>query len=216
VFYNARPLSVGSENCLTCHGDPNNAPASQRTTYGTENGYGWQLGEIVSAQTIYVPAQDIFARAQRSLALVMGIIVAIFVIVIIATTGSLRYVVVRPVIQIARLAHLIGSDTLTPQAPELATVSKIALRKDELGDTAKVIRRMAQEIYQREQKLKQQIQSLRIQVDADKQTKEVKEITESEYFRNLQQRVQQIRQRSHPADKSAASTAAPSEREEKP
>jgi len=41
-----------------------------------------------------------------------------------------------------------------------------------------------------------QIESLRIQIDTDKQTKEVKEITESDYFQNLQKQAHNIRQRS--------------------
>ena len=83
-------------------------------------------------------------------------------------------------------------------SPELATVSGIAQRTDEFGSTAQVLKRMAEEIYAREQKLKQQIQSLQIQIDRDKQDEQVEEITESDYFRHLQARVKQIRQGSEP------------------
>ncbi|MBI1258236.1 MAG: DUF3365 domain-containing protein [Chloroflexi bacterium] len=196
VFYNARPLAIASENCLTCHGDPKDAPASQRATYGTENGYGWKMGEIIAAQTIYLPAQDVFGRAQQALNAVMSILVVIFALTIIVTNVGLRRAVVRPVVQIARLAQLIGSDRLTTDAPEVQTVNQIAKRNDEFGQTAKIIQRMVKEIYEREQKLKLTIESLRIQVDKEKQTKEVREITESDYFQSLQKQAGLIRERS--------------------
>ena len=196
VFYIAHPLKITSENCLTCHSDPKSAPASLIATYGSEHGFGWHLNDIISAQTIYVPAADIFARAQQSLTLVMGILIAIFAIVIIVTDVGLRRAVVHPVVLIGRLAHLIGDNTLTPDASEMQGVSKIAGRSDELGHTAKIIQRMAKEIYEREQKLKLTIELLRIQVDKEKQTKEVREITESDYFQSLQKQAQVIRERS--------------------
>ncbi len=195
VFYTARPLAISAESCLACHSTPANAPASLISTYGSEHGFGWNLNEIVAAQTIYVPAADVFARAQRSLTLVMGVLVVIFAVVIIVTDAGLRRVVVRPVVQIARLAQLIGGDTLTPQSPELAHVESLAKRSDEFGHTAKVIQRMAKEIRDREQKLRQQIESLRIQIDTEKQAQQVNEITDSDFFHNLQKRAGTIRKR---------------------
>lgn len=194
VFYNSRPMRIASENCLTCHGDPKDAPASLINTYGSEHGFGWKLGDVIAAQTLYLPASDVFAEAQNAMRVVMGIIVVLFALVVLVTNLLLRRVVVRPVVQIAHLAELIQADTLTPESPQLATVSGLAKRSDELGSTAQVLKRMAEEIYAREQKLKAQIQSLKIQIDTEKQYEQVGEITETEYFRNLQARVKQMRQ----------------------
>ncbi len=194
VFYNSRPMRIASENCLTCHGDPKDAPASLINTYGSEHGFGWKFGDVIAAQTLYLPASDVFAEAQNALRVVMGVIVALFALVVLVTNMLLRRAVVRPVVQIAHLAQLIQADTLTLASPELGTVSGIAQRTDELGATARVLKRMAEEIYAREQKLKQQIQSLQIQIDTEKQEQQVEEITESDYFRHLQERVRQIRQ----------------------
>ncbi len=157
VFYISRPMRIASENCLTCHSDPNNAPASLINTYGTEHGFGWKMGDVIAAQTLYLPASDVFAEAQNAMRVVMGIIVALFALVVLVTNMLLRRAVVRPVVQIAQLAHMIQADTLTPELPELGRVSGIAQRTDELGATARMLKRMAEEIYAREQKLKQQI-----------------------------------------------------------
>ncbi len=199
VFFIAHPLTITSSNCLTCHSDPKSAPASLIATYGTEHGFGWHLNDVIAAQTIYVPAEDIFAQAQQSLALVMGIILAIFGVIIFVMNLGLRRAVIGPVISISRLAQMIIVGKLTPESPELARVNAMAARKDEFGNTARLVQQMVKEIYEREQRLKQTIQSLRIQIDTERQTKEVKEITDSDYFQNLQGRVRQIRQRAHPA-----------------
>lgn len=195
VFYTARPLSVTAESCLKCHGSPDDAPASMIAAYGSEHGFGWQMGDIVAARTLYIPAQQVFDQAQEEIRLVMGVIVVIFVVVIFVTNAALRLAVVRPVIQIARLAHLIDNDTLTPDSLELAKVQAIARQNDELGDTAKALQKMAADIYARVQTLRQEIQTLRIQIDTDKEAQQVEEIVESDYFRHLQDRVKQIRNR---------------------
>lgn len=54
VFYIARPLRITQQKCLRCHTTPEQAPKSQLATYGSENGFGWKLNQIVSAQIISV------------------------------------------------------------------------------------------------------------------------------------------------------------------
>jgi len=49
------------------------------------------------------------------------------------------------------------------------------------------------EAYVREQQLKQQIQELRIVIDESKKQSQVAEITESEYFQSLREKVQVLR-----------------------
>ena len=83
VFYIARPLAVTEESCLRCHSTPDKAPKSQLTTYGSNNGFGWKLNEIVAAQMISVPYEEVFNNAQRTWSLVMGLLIAIFTIIII-------------------------------------------------------------------------------------------------------------------------------------
>jgi hypothetical protein len=48
-YYIARPLRVTSEECLTCHGSPENAPAALIALYGSSNGFGWKLNDIVAS-----------------------------------------------------------------------------------------------------------------------------------------------------------------------
>lgn len=113
VFYIARPLAITKESCLRCHSTPEAAPKSQLATYGTENGFGWKLNEIVAAQIISVPADEVFASAKQSLSLAMGIFIGIFAVVIITINFLLKQTVIQPVRKIAHLAKEVSTGKIT-------------------------------------------------------------------------------------------------------
>jgi len=50
----ARPIQA-KPPCLECHSEPHAAPAAMIRRYGPNNGFGWQLNEIVGAQIVSVP-----------------------------------------------------------------------------------------------------------------------------------------------------------------
>jgi nitrate/nitrite-specific signal transduction histidine kinase len=78
---------------------------------------------------------------------------------------------------------------------------EVEKRKDELGGLARVFSRMAEQVQNREQSLKEEVKdlqgkiSLYIEIDQARKEKQVREITESEYFEHLLKRVQVLRQR---------------------
>jgi hypothetical protein len=55
LFYSA-PIRVDSDSCLACHGTPDKAPPEMVRLYGTANGFGWKLHDVVGAQIVSVPA----------------------------------------------------------------------------------------------------------------------------------------------------------------
>jgi CheY-like chemotaxis protein len=73
------------------------------------------------------------------------------------------------------------------------SLDEVAARSDALGGLARVFQRMAVEVRSREERLKQQVQELRIQIDAAKNAREVSAITETDYFRDLQAKAQSLR-----------------------
>jgi two-component system cell cycle response regulator len=79
-------------------------------------------------------------------------------------------------------------------APE--SLDAVAVRDDALGQLARVFRRMAREVITRERALKQEVRQLRIEIDAGRAATQVAEITETEYFQDLQRKADQMR--SHP------------------
>ena len=68
-----------------------------RELYGDQNGYGWQLGEIVSAQTMYVPADDIYALGKLRFQLMLGIFSSVLFITLVAINLLLKKSVISPI-----------------------------------------------------------------------------------------------------------------------
>ena len=73
------------------------------------------------------------------------------------------------------------------------TLTRVAARRDELGQLARVFQRMAREVRARERRLKQEVQQLRIEIDEVRTTRQVAEITETDYFQDLQRKADQLR-----------------------
>jgi hypothetical protein len=51
----ARPIKVTNVSCLECHSTPDKAPPAMIRLYGSDNGFGWKLDEIIGAQIVSVP-----------------------------------------------------------------------------------------------------------------------------------------------------------------
>lgn len=73
------------------------------------------------------------------------------------------------------------------------SLNAVVDRTDALGQLARVFQRMAHEVAQREERLKQQITLLKIEIDEAKTARQVQEITETEYFRDLQKKANDLR-----------------------
>jgi len=79
---------------------------------------------------------------------------------------------------------------------ECDSLNPVAGRDDALGQLARVFQKMARQVYAREQSLRQQLQELRVEIDEVKKARQVTEITQTEYFRDLCAKAQRLRQRS--------------------
>src|SRR5207253_4503970 len=55
TLYLARPLRILDEACLQCHSSVDAAPQTVIDKYGSANGFGWQLKDVVGAQIVSVP-----------------------------------------------------------------------------------------------------------------------------------------------------------------
>jgi HAMP domain-containing protein len=75
------------------------------------------------------------------------------------------------------------------------TIEQVAAREDELGQLARVFQQMAREVQAREQHLEQEVQQLRIEIDETRTARQVAEITETDYFRDLQRKANRLRSR---------------------
>jgi HAMP domain-containing protein len=198
LFYSARPFSIKNPTCLRCHSTPDAAPRSHITSYGSENGFGWHLNEVLGTQIMYVPASQVFEDAKRASSLFISIFVGIFAFVIWLINFLLKRNVLQPIKPLAQLAQMISSEEISAEEAEEFEHKKlgsIAKREDELGQLGRVFQRMVREIYAREQQLKQQLQKLRLEIDDAKRARQVAEIAESEGFQKLQEEAKEMRDR---------------------
>jgi two-component system cell cycle response regulator len=78
---------------------------------------------------------------------------------------------------------------------ECDSLNPVAGREDALGQLARVFQKMARQVDAREQRLRQQLQELRVEIDEVKKARQVAEITETEYFRDLCAKAERLRQR---------------------
>ncbi len=102
----------------------------------------------------------------------------------------------NPLLRLAQAAQLMKAGKLTQ-----ADITEIqAVRgNDEVAELGHVFAGMAAEVIAREQKLQKQVQELRIEIDRVRQEQAVSEITDTEYFQDLQQKITDIRKRARPA-----------------
>lgn len=90
--------------------------------------------------------------------------------------------------------QVIGTIELVSSKPKGFSEDNLRIMES-IAVQASVAVQNAQEVEMREQKLKAQIQELRIEIDQSRKAKHVAEITETEYFQELQQKVQNLRKR---------------------
>ncbi len=108
VFYIARPLAITQPSCLECHSTIEKAPKSLLASYGTKNGFGWQLNEIVAAQIISVPSEEVFEDADHSWSMLMGLVIAIFALVILLLNLLIKRAIVQRIKAIEKIAQQVS------------------------------------------------------------------------------------------------------------
>jgi CheY-like chemotaxis protein len=95
---------------------------------------------------------------------------------------------------IEQVAHVAGAAAAVESGTfESSSLDVVAERGDALGRLAQVFRRMAIEVQEREERLKREVRKLRIEIDEAKAARQVEEITETDYFHELQEKVAKLR-----------------------
>jgi HAMP domain-containing protein len=134
-FYIARPIRIGNPACLRCHSTIEAAPKTLIDRYGSANGFGWNLNEVVGAQIISVPTKVPLERAQRAFTVFMSSIAGVFIAIGLALNLMLWAMVIRPIRQLSSFADRVSLGEL-----EIAEFKRES--KDEIGVLARSIGRM--------------------------------------------------------------------------
>ncbi|MEB3213003.1 MAG: HAMP domain-containing protein [Leptolyngbyaceae bacterium] len=76
---------------------------------------------------------------------------------------------------------------------EPSSLEAVAQRSDELGQLARVFQHMATEVKERESQLRQEVTDLRVEIDQAKRERQVAQITETDYFKDLKAKAKDLR-----------------------
>jgi HAMP domain-containing protein len=141
ALYIAMPLKITNPACLECHDTPDRAPRTVIEQYGSSNGFGWKVNDIVAAQIITAPMQLPIKRANNAFSAFMLSLAAIFVVLIVAINAMLMFLVIRPVNQLSNIASEVSLGNL--EVPDFQ-----ASGKDEIATLAEAFGRMRKSLVQ--------------------------------------------------------------------
>lgn len=125
-LYLGRPIEIKAEACLGCHSTPSAAPETMLETYGSANGFGWQLNEIVGAQIVSVPMALPLQRAESTFYTFMGLVVGVFLIIAVVLNIMLHYLVIKPVRTMSAKANDVSMGALDADELQVSGNDEIA------------------------------------------------------------------------------------------
>ena len=103
--------------------------------YGSANGFGWNLNQIITAQIVSVPMSVPMGVADQAFRRLIFFLIATFVVTIVALDAALYLLVIRPLHKVSSAANQISKgDT---DLPELTVQGK-----DEIADVTASFNRM--------------------------------------------------------------------------
>jgi protein-histidine pros-kinase len=111
-LYIARPMKIKDAKCLYCHDTPESAPRTMVERYGSDNGFGWKLNDILTAQIVSAPMELPIRRANTALAGFMFSLAGVFVVIFAALNAMLIILVTRPVNRLSKIADEVSLGNL--------------------------------------------------------------------------------------------------------
>lgn len=143
----------------------------------------WVLGVNKAHAQFDAPLNELIWQNSRSL-LAVGAIATIMALLLARS-------IAKPIRALTKAAQaLVKQDDFDEHQ-----LAKMSDANDDIGQLVSVFLQMAQEVKAREQKLKQQVMELNVEIDEAKKARQVNEITQTDYFQHLQQKAQKIKTR---------------------
>ncbi|MFO1397638.1 MAG: DUF3365 domain-containing protein [Burkholderiales bacterium] len=140
-LYLARPIQVKSKACLDCHSTVDVAPKTMLDLYGSANGFGWKMEEVIGAQIVSVPMSVPIARAEKTFTAFMGSLALVFVAIFVLLNVMLYTMVIRRVTHLAGIADQVSLGNM--EAGEFKAKSR-----DEIGTLTEAMGRMKASLVQ--------------------------------------------------------------------
>jgi HAMP domain-containing protein len=107
-LYLARPLQIKDPACLSCHTTADMAPPAMVKIYGTSNGFGWKLNEVVGAQVVSVPMGLPIRNANRAFVTFISSLAVVFAALFVILNIMLTSLIVDPITRLSQAADQIS------------------------------------------------------------------------------------------------------------
>lgn len=125
---------VAKERCLRCHSTPERAPSELIERYGTKNGFGRKVGEVIGTLTVSVPASIVLKTASNNTLIFIVIVLLFFIILTFIINILFGRVILQPINKLSEVANKIS-------VGELNAAIDVS-GDDEIGNLAKSFERM--------------------------------------------------------------------------
>ncbi|WP_019503878.1 cache and HAMP domain-containing protein [Pleurocapsa sp. PCC 7319] len=155
----------------------------QRVGFATLAIKPWILGINLSETDFTAPLRYLMWQNCLNL-LVVGAIASILSIV-------LAHSITKPIKELSVMAEAIEQDSF-----EFDRLLKLANNQNDIGRLVRIFIHMAHRVKAKEQRLKQKVVQLNFEIDEVKRERQVAAVTGTEYFQQLQQKAQRLRNRS--------------------
>jgi HAMP domain-containing protein len=141
--------------------------------------------------SIILQPQDAFLSPIEELARTTWILFAVMAVIAFSLAVLIARRLSRPISVLTGSAVRIeAGEPLDPQP-----LAEIGSARDDVGRLARVFSRMAEQVAQRERTLREELRALRVEINQDRRQLEVSQITDSDFFRDLLLRAEELRRR---------------------
>ncbi|HEX7271064.1 MAG TPA: DUF3365 domain-containing protein [Casimicrobiaceae bacterium] len=141
VLFLARPIQIKDPGCIACHSTAAAAPKTLVDLYGSANGFGWKVNDIIGAQIVSVPVALPTQRANHTFWVFLLLLTVVFAATFVLLNLMLQTMVIRPVKELSRLADEVSLGHR--ESAEFTSGSK-----DEIGVLAGALSRMNKSLVQ--------------------------------------------------------------------
>ena len=101
------------------------APLGLIRKYGSRNGFGWKEGEIIGAQVVKVPINDVFREKQQLKQNLLVLIVVVLVALAAVMLFALHFLLVSPLMRFSNVADSASQSPSTVSFPRVGPVEEL-------------------------------------------------------------------------------------------
>ena len=149
-------------------------------------------GEVV----VIIEPRSVFLASIDRLAVTTRIALFIVAVLAVAAAIALARRLSRPVSALTTAAQAIEAN----KEPDTAQLEKLGRARDDIGLLTRVFMHMAEQVAQREKKLREQVRAMRVEIDHGRRKESVDGIVESDFFKGIEERAAEMRKRARGDD----------------